>query len=299
MRHVLEPDQRTLHGHFSRELEPVLTIEPGDTVVFNTLDSGWGLEPYHAGAYRPRRELEHDGGHALTGPVATRGAQPGMTLQIDIGELVPSAHGACLAGGWGSPHNELLGVVGDGIVHAYTLADGVGVNQHGHTVQLRPFLGVMGMPPAEPGEHSTIPPRRTGGNLDCKELVTGTTLFLPIAVPGALFSAGDGHAAQGDGEVAGTAIECPMERAELTFHLSALPITTPTARTPTHWITMGLDEDLDTAAVNALNAMLDLLQRERGLSRRDALAYASIHVDLRITQIVNETKGVHACTPAT
>ena len=294
MLHVLRPDQRTLHGHFARDLEPVLTIEPGDTVSFGTLDSGWGLEPHHAGAYRPRRELEHEGGHALTGPVAIRGAQPGMTLQVDIGELVPGSHGACLAGGWESAHNKLLGVVGDGIVHAYTLADGVGVNQHGHRVQLRPFLGVMGMPPDEPGEHSTIPPRVCGGNLDCKELVSGTTLFLPIAVAGGLFSAGDGHAAQGDGEVAGTAIECPMDRADLTFSLSDVPVRTPTARTPRHWITMGLDEDLDTAAVNALNAMLDLLQRERGLSRRDALAYASIHVDLRITQIVNETKGAHA-----
>ena len=299
MRHVLEPDRRTLHGSFSREREPVLTIDPGDTVVFTTLDAGWGLEPHHPGRYRPRREIGNDGGHALVGPVAIRGAQPGMTLRIDIGELVPGPHGACLAGGWESAWNEALGVVGDGIVHAYTLADGVGVDQHGRRVALRPFLGVMGMPPDEPGTHSTIPPRRCGGNLDCKELVSGTTLFLPIEVEGALFSTGDGHAAQGDGEVAGTAIECPMERAELTFSLSDLPVTTPTARTPDQWITMGLDEDLDTAALHALNAMLDLLERELGVSRRDALAYASIHVDLRITQLVNETKGVHACTPAT
>ena len=198
----------------------------------------------------------------------------------------------------GFAYNRALGVVGDGIVRAYTLADGVGVDQDGRRVLLRPFLGVMGMPPDEPGTHSTIPPRRCGGNLDCKELVSGTTLYLPIEVEGALFSTGDGHAAQGDGEVSGTAIECPMERAELTFSLSELPVSTPTARTATHWITMGLDEDLDTAALHALNAMLDLLQRELGVSRRDALAYASIHVDLRVTQLVNETKGVHACLPS-
>jgi acetamidase/formamidase len=295
MRHVLEPDQRTLHGHFSRELAPVLTIDPGDTVCFGTLDSGWGLEPHFAGTYRPRREIPHEGeGHALTGPVAIAGARPGMTLRIDIGEIVPGPHGACLAGGRESAYNERMRVIGDGIVHAYTLEAGIGVNQHGHEVTLRPFLGVMGMPPDEPGEHSTIPPRLTGGNLDCKELTQGSTLYLPIAVEHGLFSAGDGHAAQGDGEVAGTAIECPLERAELTFSLTDLPITTPTARTPTHWITMGLDEDLDTAAINALDAMLELLQRELGLSRRDALAYAGVHVDLRITQIVNQTKGVHA-----
>jgi acetamidase/formamidase len=247
----------------------VLTIDPGDTVAFGTLDSGWGHEPYAAGAYRPRRELPHDGGHALTGPVAIRGAQPGMTLQVDIGELVPGAHGACLAGGWESAYNRSLGVVGDGIVHAYTLAKGVGVNQHGHRVRLRPFLGVMGMPPDEPGEHSTT---RRGS---------------PAATSTARSSS--------------PAPRCPC-RSRSPARSSRRATATPpraTARTPTHWITVGLDEDLDTAAVNALDAMLDLLERERGLSRRDALAYASIHVDLRITQIVNETKGVHACTPAT
>jgi acetamidase/formamidase len=273
----------------------VLTIDPGDTVVFTTLNSGWELEPRRPGPYRPVRQFPHEGdGHALTGPVAIRGARPGMTLEIDIGEILPGPYGACSAGGWESAYNERMRVVGEGIVHAYTFKDGTGVNQHGHEVTLRPFLGIMGMPPAEPGVHSTVPPRITGGNLDCNQLTQGSTLYLPIAVDEGLFSAGDGHAAQGDGEVAGTAIECAMERAELTFHLSDLPITTPTAITPTHWITMGLDEDLDTAAINALNAMLDLLQTELGLSRRDALAYAGVHVDLRITQIVNETKGVHA-----
>ena len=165
----------------------------------------------------------------------------------------------------------------------------------GDELALRPFLGVMGMPPDEPGEHSTIPPRVCGGNLDCRELVRGSTLYLPIAVEGALFSCGDGHAAQGDGEVSGTAIECPMERVELTFGLSELQLTTPIARDADGaWITLGLHEDLDEAAVIALNAMLELLGRERGLSRRDALALASLQVDLRITQMVNQVCGVHA-----
>src|SRR4051794_35550334 len=244
MIHTLEPDDRTLHGHFSRDRPPVLTVDPGDTVVFRTLDSGWGLEPHGAGPWRPRREIERgpDDGHALTGPVAIRGAAPGLTLGVEIGALVPAAHGACLAGGWRSAWNERLGVVGDGVVHAYTL-DAVtmtGTSSLGRTVKLRPFLGVLGMPPDEPGIHSTIPPRATGGNLDCRELVSGSTLYLPIAVRGGLFSTGDGHAAQGDGEVSGTAIECPMERAELTFRLrDDLPLTTPIARTPTGWVTLG------------------------------------------------------------
>ena len=300
MIHTLEPDERTLHGHFSRDRPAVLTIDPGDTVVFKTLDAGWGLEPHRAGPWRPRREIERgpdDDGHALTGPVAIRGAAAGLTLAVDIGALVPAAHGACLAGGRPSAWNKRLGVVGDGVVQTYALdaATMTGTSSLGRTVRLRPFLGVMGMPPDEPGIHSTIPPRATGGNLDCRELVSGSTLYLPIAVPGALFSTGDGHAAQGDGEVSGTAIECAMERAELTFRLrDDLPLATPIARTPNGWVTLGVHPDLDAAALIALNAMLDLLGRELGLSRRDALAVASVEVDLHVTQTVNEVQGVHA-----
>ena len=293
MIHSLEGNE---HGYFSRELEPALTIDPGDSVVFRTLDSGWGLEPWDGGPYRPRREQERNGdGHALTGPVAIRGARPGMALRVDIGELVPGEWGSVLAGGWKSAWNERLGVIGDGVVHAYTFEDGIARSHLGHEVALRPFLGVMGMPPDEPGRHSTIPPRACGGNLDCKELVSGSTLWLPIEVEGALFSCGDGHAAQGDGEVAGTAIECPLERAELTFALEDRELTSPLARgADGAWMTFGLHEDLDEAAIGALDAMLALIGQQLGLSRRDALAYASIHVDLRITQMVNRTQGVHA-----
>jgi acetamidase/formamidase len=153
----------------------------------------------------------------------------------------------------------------------------------------------MGLAPAAPGRHSTIPPRTCGGNLDCRDLVAGSTLWLPIEVEGALFSCGDGHAAQGDGEVAGTAIECPLERAELTFSLDERSLTTPVARgADGSWLTLGLHEDLDEAAFIALNAMLELMAREYDLPRREALALASVHVDLRITQMVNDVRGVHA-----
>jgi acetamidase/formamidase len=173
-----------------------------------------------------------------------------------------------------------------------------GRNQHGHTVRLRPFLGVLGMPPAEPGIHPTRPPRRCGGNIDCKELVAGSALYLPIAVPGALFSAGDGHAAQGDGEVAGPAIECPMEQVDLTFALrDDLPLHVPYAHTPAGWVTFGLHEDLNEATLLALDAMLDLLAAQMGIHRKDALALASVAVDLRVTQIVNQVRGVHAVLP--
>jgi acetamidase/formamidase len=134
-----------------------------------------------------------------------------------------------------------------------------------------------------------------GGNIDCRELTAGTTLYLPIAVEGGLFSVGDGHAAQGDGEVSSTAIECPMVSSRLTLSLrDDLSLSTPIARTRNAWITFGFDADLDEATLIALGAMLDLLERERGVTRLQALALASVAVDFRVTQIVNGVRGVHA-----
>jgi acetamidase/formamidase len=150
------------------------------------------------------------------------------------------------------------------------------------------------MSPPEPGEHSTTPPRRWGGNIDCKELVAGTTLYLPIPVDGALLLAGDGHGAQGDGEVSGTAIECPLELVTLTLDLENRDLRSPIARTADSWLAFGFDEDLDTAAEQALATMLDLMERELGASRPECLALASVAVDLHVTQVVNEVKGVHA-----
>lgn len=302
--HEIVPERRTLHGKFSREWEPCLTINPGDTVRFQTLDAGWSIEPRTSAVTteRPRkfepRDPERDAGHALCGPVFIEGAQPGMTLEIEIGEIRPGSWGWLVAGGWDSPLNRRLGVAGgEEILHLWTLdAEAMtGRNQHGHEVALKPFMGVMGMPEDVPGLQSTTPPRVTGGNLDCKELVAGSSLFLPIAAPGGLFSVGDGHATQADGEVSGLAIECPMERVDLTFHLHPkMSLKTPRANTPAGWITLGLDEDLDEAMHLALDAMLDLMGEMHGLSRRDALALASLVVDLRVTQVVNGVQGVHA-----
>lgn len=306
--HRLPATRDTLHGHFSHNLAPITTIESGDTVEYTTLDAGWGLEPLQGGLYQhnSRREIsdrphgEHDNGHALTGPIFIRGAQPGMTLEILIKTIRPAAWGFCLAGGWPSSFNERLGVIGDGITHAWTLdrETMTGRNHLGHSVALRPFMGVMGMPPKEDGIHSTIPPRVWGGNMDCKELVEGSRLYLPIPVEGGLFSVGDGHAAQGDGEVSGNAIECPMEQVELTFNLREdFPVSGPVAYTPNGWLTMGFERDLNEATYTALESMLFLMQQFYGIDKRNALALASLGVDLRITQIVNEACGVHAILP--
>ena len=223
-----------------------------------------------------------------------------MTLEIVIDEVRPARRGWTSAGGWEHPVHVRLGTSASETTLVWTLdADaGTGVDQHGHEVTLHPFMGVMGMPPEEEGYHSTAPPRVTGGNLDCKELTVGTSLFLPIAVSGGLFSVGDGHAAQGDGEVCVTAIECPMERVALTFRLHPnLTLTAPRALTPAAWITFGVHEDLQEATYLALDAMLGLIGEQYGVERGEALALASVVVDMRVTQIVNGVRGVHAVLP--
>jgi acetamidase/formamidase len=300
--HEIPLERRTLHGHFSRDLEPVAEVRPGDVIRFATLDAGWGLEPPREdGSQRERfspLDEELDDGHALIGPVAVLSAVAGQTLVVGIEEVRVGPFGLSVAGGWSTPLNDRLGVgEGETRVLAWELdADaGVGRDRDGREVSLAPFLGVLGMPPPEPGVHETGPPRAWGGNLDCKELVAGTKLFLPIPVDGALFSAGDGHALQGDGEVSSTAIECPLERAQLSLSLrDDLELAAPIARTRDSWLAFGLGESLDEAAGNAVESMLVLMERELGLERRDALALASLVVDLRITQVVNGVQGVHA-----
>ncbi|UOY00316.1 acetamidase/formamidase family protein [Blastococcus sp. PRF04-17] len=292
-----------LHGWFDRDLPPVRTVEPGTTVRFRTLDSGWFLEPDTGGDVADRRRApEHtpDAGHALAGPVEVRGARAGQVLAVRIDDVVPVSWGTTYAGLRATAWNSRLGLT-EPAVHRWTIDGATARNQFGHEVTVRPFLGVIGMPPADPGRHSTVPPRWHGGNLDCRELVAGSTLYLPIPVDGALLSVGDAHAAQGDGEVSGTAIECGTERADLSLDvrdgLFGRPLATPVADTPAGWICLGIGDDLDEAAAEALDAMLDLLGALHGASRSDAMALASVAVDLRVTQVANQVFGVHAVLP--
>jgi acetamidase/formamidase len=295
VKHEIPLERRALHGHFSRDLQPILTVDSGDTVAISCLDAGWNVEPGRK--FEPRSD-ELDDGHALIGPIEIRGAKAGETLEVRIDHVRAGTWGATFAGGWQTPLNDELGVsLGDGVALNWEIHvdAGLAIDQFGREVELRPFPGVLGMPPPEHGVHSTGPPRRFGGNIDCKELVAGTKLLLPIPVDGALFSAGDGHARQGDGEVSQTAIECPLDRLELTLTTKNEPsLETPAAWTPEAWLTFGFDEDLDRAAAIATDAMLKLMDRELGLERRDALALASVVVDLRVTQMVNGVRGVHA-----
>jgi len=264
--YTIEPAAGQVHGQFSRDLPPILTIEPGDTVRYRTLDSGWHLtrlsgQDQSKWPIFPGRNPERDSGHALHGPLAIRGAKPGMTLVVHIRVIEPGAWGwSAAADWWASRQQPDAQDPFEFFFWEIDKAANTARNNLGQVVPVKPFMGVMGMPPNEAGWHSTVPPRICGGNIDCKELVAGSTLYLPIAVEGALFSTGDGHAAQADGEVSGTGIECPMERVEFTFDLRTdLQLATPRANTPAGWVTLGFDPDLNQAYYQALWPMIELM----------------------------------------
>jgi acetamidase/formamidase len=292
-----------------------LTVEPGDTVVFETLEPSLGevardiasgkwpvptadpdlvaIVVSRASPELPSDSEDEEQGHALTGPVAVVGAEPGDTLVVDIVEVAPAAWGwtACGPGGGSLLQDELE----EWVLHVWDLRDGEdAVFAPGIRVPLAPFCGVMGVAPAEPGRLPTIPPGRGGGNLDVRQLTAGTTLSLPVLVPGALFSVGDAHAAQGDGEVAGTAIETD---ATVTLRFSLLKghtIPGPRFNTPVldraagPWFAAtGNAPDLYEAARGALRGILTYLEEHHGLARPQACILASACVDLRLSQVVN------------
>ena len=238
-------------------------------------NAGWRLD---SGERFSPLDGRLDGGHALAGPIEVRGARAGQMLGVHIDEVRPGPWGVT----FGNDHEV-----------RWALADGVARSDR-FAVPMRPFLGVLGMAPPDGDFHTTTPPRLWGGNIDCKELVAGSTLYLPVPYDGATFSAGDGHALQGDGEVSGTAIECPV-RAQLALDLrDDLALDWPCARVDGAWLAFGFDRDLDEAARIATDGMVTLMGRELGLAANDALALASVCVDLRVTQVVNDVKGVHA-----
>jgi acetamidase/formamidase len=233
-------------------------------------------------------------GHICTGPIAIRGARPGQVLEVRIVDV-------SLHYDWGytyvAPQKGALPDDFDAMHLMHIPLDRermTGRLPWGLELPLKPFFGVMAVaPPPAWGAVSTLPPRRNGGNLDNKELVAGSTLYLPVHVDGALFSAGDGHGAQGDGEVCVTAIETGLV-GTFEFHLrDDLPSVWPMAETPTHVITMAFDPDLDDCVVIALRSMIDLVSARVGISKAEAYAFCSLAADVRVTQVVNGNKGVH------
>ena len=301
--HYLKASGRTCHwGFFDATLAPVLTIDSGDTVTIDTVTGAPEIHPKPGAGFSTPPEIAevHANaqktlpGHILTGPIAVAGARPGHVLEVRIKDVQ-------LRQDWGyNIIRPLAGTLQDDF-HDYRLMHipldlkaKVARLPWGKSLTLAPFFGVMGTaPPPAWGRVTSLIPRAFGGNLDNKELLPGATLFLPVFVDGGLFSCGDGHGAQGDGEVCVTAIETALQgtfefvlRADLTF-------VTPRAETPTHYITMAMDPDLDRCVEGALRDMIRLIGEKAGLSKEDAYTLCSLAADLRVTQTVNGSKGIH------
>lgn len=298
----INPSRKTLHGTLSKKIPPCLTINSGDSVTFSTLEGDWRVSrPKEAGTgkgiFFPRKP-EYDMGHALCGPIAIRGAHPQMTLAVHIDELVPGSWGWSRTGISEESHLRQIDWYGKEHFMLWDIDREAGICRSGtYQVPLHPFLGVLTVCPDSPHPVRTHLPGNHGANLDCKELVEGSTIYLPIFVDDALFSTGDGHALQGNGESGGTAIECPMERATLTFRLLDYPLESPVCNTPSGWITFGFGEDLNTACYEALRRMIALMTGHLHIPEKDAWNLSSLVVDLSITQIVNGVRGVHALLP--
>ncbi len=302
--HTLDDALENLHGYFSRNLPPRLRIASGDTVVYRTRNAGWNDVP--PGHTEPLGLRPEGAGHALSGPVFIEGAEPGDTLEVRIEEIVPldwgfNAHRP------GDPASRVKGLLGgepDDVTERFfrhlpiDWSRKVSEIQPGIVVPLHPFMGIYAVAPDDDGPVPTAFTGAFGGNMDCKELVAGTTLYLPVFVPGALFSTGDGHAAQGDGEVNVTGIEAGMERVELQFVVRKnMHIARPCAETPTHLIFLGFGDDLDAALLVAARDVMHYLVEARGLTWHEAYSLASIAIDFRITQVVDGPRGVHAMLP--
>jgi acetamidase/formamidase len=303
MHHHLPASGKTCHwGFFDATLKPVLTVADGDTVTVDTVTGGPDVHPKPGSGFSTPPEIAdvHANaqktlpGHILTGPIAVAGAKPGHVLEVRIKDVQ-------LRQDWGyNVIRPLSGTLQDDFHETRLLHIPLDRNANtarlpwGKTLALNPFFGVMGTaPPPAWGRVTSLIPRAFGGNLDNKELTPGATLYLPVFVEGGLFSCGDGHGAQGDGEVCVTAIETALQgtfqfilRTDLTFRY-------PRAETPTHHITMAMDPDLDRCAERALQDMIRLIGEKAGLSREDAYTLCSLAADLRVTQTVNGSKGIH------
>lgn len=300
--HRLPCSPETAHwGYFDARLAPRLEIASGDTVTIDTVSGAPDTVP--ASGYRVLPELRaiHAaekgipfGPHILTGPVAVTGAEPGDVLEVAI-------EAVSLRTDYGFNLNRpLAGTLPDDFPDFHMMHIGldaermVGRLPWGLELPLAPFFGVMGVaPPPSWGRCTSVIPRAFGGNMDNKELVAGTTLYLPVFVAGAMFSCGDGHGVQGDGEVNVTAIETALQgRFRLTVRKD-LRWTYPRAETPTHVVTMAMHPDLDRCAEAALRDMIAWIVDTARITRHEAYALCSLAADLRITQTVNQHKGVH------
>jgi acetamidase/formamidase len=305
---LLATPQTVAWGYYSGQSKPVLTVHSGDTVRMQTLSTCGSPErmtangvkpedipPYTAAIYKEVTE-KGPGGHILTGPVAIAEAEPGDVLEVQILKVDLDASFACNVFGVGSGFLPMEYPYGRYKVIPLDRQKMVGHFAPGIDIPLRPFFGSMGVAPAG-GKIDTAPPFAHAGNLDNKELVAGTTLYIPVAAKGALFQAGDGHAAQGNGEVDITALETYLSGSFRFVVHKDRHLIWPRAETPTHYISMGFSKDLKEATTLALRDMIAFLVEEKKLSRDDAYMLASVAVDMEITQLVDGNVGVHAMLP--
>ena len=305
--HDLKLTPQNIHwGYYDAKLAPVLRIASGDTVRVETMIAR-GLERVRLAGVKDEEipaalkvvegnvKERGPGPHPMTGPIFIEGAQPGDSIEVHINSiefLHPWGVAAFLPGHGTLP--EQFPYDGLKLVRINERA-GTADFGSGITLKLAPFFGSIGVaPPILSGRVDSGPPGVHVGNIDNKDLVVGSTLYLPVFVPGALLSIGDGHGLQGDGEVSGTALETSLRG---TFQISlrkGKKLNWARAETPTHYITMGLNEDLDQAAKSAVSEMIDFLVTEKGMKRDDAYLLCSLAADLHVTQTVDVTKGVHA-----
>jgi len=296
------------YGYYWSQAKPALRIKSGDTVsiqtmLTNTPDrlAALGVKPediepeLRAIVAEVTGEKKGPGGHILTGPVYIEGAEPGDTLEIRIQKIdysIPYAYNSF------SPQRGVLTPEdfqrGASKIIPFDIKRGVAKFSDKIEIPLHPFFGSMGVAPAESvGRVNSGPPGSFAGNLDNKDLVAGTKLFIPVFVPGALFEVGDGHAGQGNGEVDITALETSLVGHFQFVVRKDMHLKGPRGETPTHWIAMGLDPNLDEALRKAVRDAIDFLVTEKHLTREEAYQLCSVGVDFNVTQAVDGTKGVH------
>lgn len=307
--HELKASPSTVHrGFFDASLKPVLTIDSGDIVRLETTTGnpryfeklGVPKDKIPAELYGVYEGVEGDGrgDHTLNGPIAIRGAEPGDMLEVRIRSVdvrLPIA---------GQSFVPNRGLLPEEFPYEKNRVTWIDVSRRvvqfapGIEIPAKPFWGVIGVaPPSAMGRVPSGPPNVFGGNLDNPDLGAGSTLYLPVHVRGALLSIGDGHAVQGRGEVSLSAVETSLKgEIQVVLH-KGHRLRWPRAETATHYITMGLDQDLDQAAKIATSEMLDFLVETKGLSREEAYLLASAAMDLIVTQVVDGTKGIHAMMP--
>jgi acetamidase/formamidase len=304
-----------IHLKWDNSLSPVRTVQSGAEITFDLLDGGHNQFTATSTADDvPNFDLSI--GDPAIGPVYVEGAEPGDVLRADLLSLETAEYGwtAILPGSLGFglladefPEHGLK--IWDLKTHA---KDGYSVFKEGIHIPLKPFLGVVGVAPEQAGQFSTIPPYETGGNIDCKHITAGSSLYLPVKVPGALFSCGDGHAAQGDGEVCGTAIETPMKATvRLTVEKGKKWVVSPhyiTSADETvqaestgrgskgYYAALGIDADLREASRKALRGLISWLVGEKGLTREEAYMLASVAADLKLAEVVDMPHYAVACS---